>query len=702
MAKTKLPPERNKELSTNAKTRDRLLEIYKDIQEGFVNQRDRVDDILDYWDAYECKLGERQYYSGTSQIYLPFVYDAVEARQTRFTNQLFPQSGRYVEVTTENGDIPHATMALLEHYVGQAKLRTQIVPALCRSADAEGQMSVYVGWKEIKKTLASRVKKPVKAAGLEQEALGEVEDIDQITIKRGMPDIEVLHDADVLILPATSNSVEEAIAAGGWVVVIRRWTKTKIRDLMKRGDIVEKEGEALIDSMNKATKDDTKDVSKELATDAGIKAKGKFALVYEAWGHLKVEGEERLCRAYFGGESQVLGAKLNPYWCDEVPILSVPVRKLAGVSKGVAPISKVIDMQVFANDTINEGADTAHFAAMPITMTDPDKNPKVGTMIMGLGAVWETSPNDTKFAQFPDLWKSAQERAEAIKVQIFQTLGVNPSMIPQSTGGAKKRNQAEMATEQQVDILTTADAVINIEEGILTPLLQRVAAYDHQFRDKPIMIRSFGEMGLKAQMEEVEPLQMNHRYQFKWFGVEAARNAAMIQQQIAMVNVIKGIPPQMYQGYQLKLAPMIMQMVEAAFGPRLAPLIFEDMAKQISVPPDQENEMLAEGFNLPVHPPDNDAEHMQAHMQAMQAGGDPHGTFRYHLMLHSQQQAQKNMAQQQQQGGLPGAPGGAGPGVAGSPKGGAQAGPSVQKGPPGMIHADRLPAAGAVGMPRKM
>ena len=698
MAKTA----RDKELSTKASTRDDLLDIYKIVEDSFTDQRDRIDETIDYWQCYDCELGERQFYQGTSQIFLPFVHDAVEARVTRFTNQLFPQAGRFVDVTTQTGDMPHAIMALIESYVSHAKLRTEVVPALLRNGDIEGQYNLYVGWKEVTRHYTSRTEKPIKAAGVESEALGSEESIEDEDIVRGMPDIEVLHDSDVVIWPATSNGVDDAIESGGGVAIMRRWSKTKIKRLIKEGEIVKSEGEALIEEMRSAAKDQNKNLSKELADTAGVKAKGKHALIYETWCKIEVDGERRIVRIYFGGENKVLGCKLNPYWCDQVPLLSGPVKKKAGVAKGVSLVKHVIDMQVFANDTINEGADTAHFAAMPITMTDPEKNPKVGTMIMGLGAVWETSPRDTSFAQFPDLWRSAQDRAEAIKTQIFQTLGVNPSMMPQQTGAkGGKRNQAEIANEQQVDILTTADAVINVEEQILTPLLQRIAAYDHQFREDDVTIRSFGELGIKAKMESIPPIQADHLYEFKWWGVEAARNAAMIQQQIAMANVVKGIPPQMYKGYELKLAPMITAMVETAFGPRLAPQIFVDLSKQISVDPLVENDLLEQGIPCMVHPPDDDLKHLQVHMAMMQAG-DPHGTFRQHIALHQQQIQAKNMAQQQQMQGQPGSPGGAGqPGAAGAPKPGSQAGPSVQKMPPGAIHPDRLAAAGGMGMPRK-
>ena len=691
-------PSRDDELSKKPKVREDLLDVYKMIEDGFIDQRDRLDDAIDYWQAYNCELGERQFYNGTSQIFMPYIHDAVEARVTRFTNQIFPQAGRFVDVTTQDGTIPHATIALLEHYVSAAKLRTEIVPALIRNGDMEGQYSLYVGWKDVTKHLVSREEKPLKAAGVESEALGSQEDIEEEEVTRGVPDIEVLHDSDLVILPATSNSVDDAIESGGWVAIMRRWSKAKIKSLMKSGDIVQAEGDALIEEMRSAARDTQKNLSKELAESAGVKAKGKMALIYEAWGKMSVPGEEskRLVRVYFGGENKILGCKLCPYWCDEVPIISGPVRKTAGVAKGIAPVKHVIDIQIFANDTINEAADTAHFAAMPITMTDPEKNPKVGTMIMGLGAVWETSPRDTSFAQFPDLWRSGAERANECKNQIFQTLGVNPAMMPQQTGSkAGKRNQAEMAMEQQVDVLTTADAVINLEQQILTPLLQRIAAYDHQFREDDITIRSFGELGTNAKMESIGPLQANYRYQFKWWGVEAARNAAMIQQQIAMINVIKGIPPQMYEGFKLNLAPAISNMVESAFGPRLGPRTFVDLSKQMTVDPLVENDMMEEGIDVMVHPGDDDEKHIQVHMAMMQAG-DPHGAYMRHIALHQHQIQAKNMAQaQQMQGGQPG-------GAPGGPQPGSQAGPQVTKAPPGAMHQDRMAGAGAVTMPRKM
>ena len=207
-------------------------------------------------------------------------------------------------------------------------------------------------------------------------------------------------------------------------------------------------------------------------------------------------------------------------------------------------------------------------------------------------------------------------------------------------------------------------------------------------------------------MEQIPPVQMDRRYQFRWFGVEAARSAQQIQQGIAAMNVIRGIPPQQLAGYQVNLVPIITQLVENTFGPRLAPLVFVGPEQQMPVPVGQENMLLAEGFDVPTHPQDDDQQHIMAHGQLMQQmqmqeGGGSVKKVQTHIWRHMQQMQQKQQAQMQaqqqamQQPGQPGVPGGAiggqqQPGVAGTPRIGAQPGTPRPQGPPGMVPPDQL------------
>lgn len=683
---------RSRELLDEKGVKDALMSLYKGVEKGYDDQINRTNEILSNWELYNSELTAKQFYNGNSKIFIPLVHDAVNARVIRFTNQLFPQSGKNVGVTTEDGVIPHALLALLNHYVKKTRLRTSIVPALIRNGDIEGQYTIYCNWRKTERSVVWRTTKAPELEEGVEDPDEEIEDIEEEEIVHDCPTVEVISDADFLVLPATASSLEQALDEGGSVTIIRRWTQARIEKLIAADEIDEEQGKGLLKQMGDNPKDNKRDTAKEMVDAAGIKSdgRGKHALVYETWHKLFIEGKQRICRTYFAGRDQILSCRRNPFWADKLPIISEPVEKVAGSFKGRAKISMVADMQIQANDAINEAMDSAAYALMPIVMTDPEKNPRVGSMILSLAAIWEADPNSTKFAKMPVLWKDGLEIVAFAKSQIFQTLTVNPSQLTQAAG-KKKLNQAEIAQEQQVDVLTTADAATVMEEGVLSPMLARWVEMDHQFRDEDITVEQYGVMGVRAKMERIKPIQFNRRWQFEWMGVKGARNAQMLQQKIAGLNVLRGIPPQLYEGHKLNLVPLITQMVEDMFGPELAPLIFEDMRSQLSQDPEQENELMLQGLDMPVHPLDNHQEHMQAHIRAMQEGGDASGALRVHLMKHQQMLAQATAAEAQKAQGGVGAPGGAGPGVAGQPRPGAvPMAPRGGQAPPGAIHADRL------------
>lgn len=693
---------RSADISRRKGVRRQLQQLFDDVQDGFQDQGERADDIQDFWDIYNCHLNGRQFYDGNSKIFVPIVRNAVDARKTRFVNQMFPTNNRNVEVTSQDGSLPYATMSLLEHYIGKAKLRTEVMPALMKNGDVEGQYNLFVDWVKQKRSVTWRTTEtPELDEGGENPAAEPVETIRHDEIIEQFPTVEVLSDTDVLVLPQTADSIDKALAAGGSVTVIRRWTKSKIQQMMRDGVIREDAGEALIGSLDKA--DDPERPKSNHLEAAGVKRDGSmaFALVYQTWSVLKVKGERVLCECFYGGAKNILGARRNPLWSDRVPVLSAPVEKIAQTFKGVSKVKPVADIQYFANDAVNEAADSAAYALLPIVMTDPAKNPRVGSMVLSLAAVWETSPQDTQFAQFPQLWEHGFAMVAAAKAEVAQSLSVSPAAITGGGAASKsKTSQAEVAQEQQIDILTTADAVTVVEQAILTPLLELFVEMDHQYRDKEIYVKQYGKMGDAVTLEAIPPIQMEHRYVYRWFGVEQAKAAQQIQQQIAGMNVIRGIPPQQLNGYQVNLVPVVTQLVENLFGPRLAPQVFVSPADQMPVPVEQENVLLANGFEVPTHQMDDDQQHIMVHSQLLQT---PDGKaapnakkIQAHIWEHMQQMQRKMQAMAAMQQGAPGIPGGAigqqqQPGVAGTPRIGAQPAQATGgQGPPGMIHHDQL------------
>ncbi len=541
-----------------------------------------------------------------------------------------------------------------------------------------------------------------------------MEDVDEEDIIEGQPIAEVIHDCDVLILPATSDSNEEALEAGGVVVIVRRWSEAKIDRMIAAKEILPKEGKDLKDLMKVSSDPKLHNIEKKLAENVGITDKGSMATVWEVWHKLKLDdegkpdedGTPRLCRIWFGPERMQLGAKRNPYWNDRCPLLSEPVERVAGVRKGQSPVEPIASLQYEANDAANEGADSAHYAALPIITADPSK--VTTPLIMNLAAIWQAEPGAVRIEQFPDLTPRAVTRIQVATQAIFQSLGVNPSMLPQQTGkpGAK-RNQAEIALEQQVDLMMTSEQVACLQD-MLSDVMAWWLDLDHQFRDDEMMVRAYGTTGIEAKLESVNPIRNRKGIEVRWMGVELARNVAQVQNQISAFNVMKQFRQELKQeGYDLRIGPLAEVLAMSAFGAQVGSKVLLDMRHQLSIDPELENEMLAEGHSVMVNAMDEDPKHIQEHMQAKQELGDPSGMFTVHILQHQQAMKMKAMAQMmqqaqqamQQQGGGGGAPGGGRPG----PRAGAQpTAPRQMQRPTGMVRPDNQPAAGALTMPRRM
>jgi len=238
-----------------------------------------------------------------------------------------------------------------------------------------------------------------------------------------------------------------------------------------------------------------------------------------------------------------------------------------------------------------------------------------------------------------------------------------------------------------------------MEQGLLSPLLEWFYELDYQFRDKPLTIEKFGQMGLFATLEQIPLLQVGAHYQFKWNGTEANKSVQQVQQMIAAMNVLRGIPPQQLNGMKLDITPILEHMVGVAFGPRMAPKVLIDERHQMMMPPEMENELMLNAFPVHVNPLDNDVEHIKIHQLAGKS--DSSGFVHAHILEHIMQMQAKAQAANGGTitvgGGEPGIPGGAGPGVAGTPRMGAQPGAPRMQQPAGAVSKDEMP----LSMPRK-
>lgn len=679
--------DRTKQWKDDEKVKKSLGDIYASVTSGFDDKADQNSIVDRAWDIYNCELNENQMYEGDSKVYLPIAHDAIEARVTRFSNMIFPQTGRYSDVLSSDGKVPYETMAVLDNYVEQCSLRDVVVPALMRAGDISGQYSLFMSWCKRTRNCIKKSEAPLaEAEGVSVMEAGTTPDIEVQKVEDSRPEVSVLDARDLLILPASVDEIDDADV----VAIALRMSKGKIQEMIDSKEFDEEAGETLLANFAMTPSDKQPNPDKKNLNAAGVKvdASGsKTALVYMVWTKLKIAGKYRRCVSYMAGADLILSCKRNPYWSDRIPVISQAALKINGSFWGKSRVESIGKAQYAANDAFNMGQDSIKYSLMPITVVDPEKFQKASSVVLTMGAIWLGDPNAVKIIEFPSQWDKAERVVQECRNQIMQSLGVNPAMLPMG-GAGKKPTQAQISQEQQVALESTADVVTILETAVLNKVLRWFYELDYQYRTKDIHVLRFGPVGMQAEMQAVPPVGVDTHLTFKWYGTEGTKSAQQIQQMISLLNVMKGMPPDMLNGRKIDGGPVLELACNVTFGPRIGPKVLVDQTHMLTMDPMQENNMIHNGFVVSIGPMDNDVEHIKAHAEAAQLTGDPAGLYRIHIMDHQKQMQAKSAPQQQGQQAQPGA----------GPRPGAQAqAPTGPQQPPGAIHPDQMPG----GMPRQ-
>ena len=676
---------------------------YVDIEKAFKNREEADEAIQEYWHIYNADPDDNQAYQGNSKCYVPVVRDAITARAKRSLKQLFPNKYQHVDAVGTDGQKPYPQLSLLEHYIRSTKLKS-VVRSMLVAGDVTGQWNLYVDWMSDVRSVTNMIRKnPIMetAEGAEVELKDPETEVEELTdnevIEQG-PLITDFATEDFIVIPPTVNNIEKADITA----IKLRMSKAQVRKMVADNVFILPEDSEISDWVAAHKGKEKRNPEKKRTSEAGIKTEGtsKYALIFEAHMMLEFEeGKRSLAYVYYAGENDVIGIIKAPQWNQKRPILSAPVERISGSFNGISKIEAVKWMQWNLNDFWNMGQDSAMYSLLPIVMTDPEKNPNYAMMVFGLAAVWPVDPNSTHFQSFPQLWKDSVQMCQSIKSQIHESLDVNEMMMGKT--GSGRKNNAAVGAQMQESSISIVDHAERFEEEILNPLMERFFEYDCQFRDTELTVISMGEIGVQAEMQQIPPQQWGQRYFFQWTGTDFVMNMQRMQQQIATMNVLRGIPPQQLNGRKLDITPVLEILVQNVFGNELSNRILIDDRNKFTIDPEIEDEMMVNFIPVETHEADDDVVHLQKHQLAAQISGDPSGLFRSHMQKHMEQLQRKRQmamaAQQPQQGGNPGMPGGAGPGVAGTPRMGAQ--PQIPR--PGQNPPGAIPQDGMIGAPAR-
>lgn len=689
---------------------EKAAKLYSKIVKCFENKEEQNSKCEEYWNIYNASLDENQQYVGNSSSYVPEVRNCINARAKRTVKQLFPNNRKHVDAIGSEGSSPQPVLAMLEHYIRTTDLKATVKADLI-AGDVTGQWNVYIDWFKRRRTIRKVLRQP-KILPIGQGSEKDLSEVDDPTefdhevveeqVTHECPEIVAFATEDLAVYPPTVDDIERSIAS----CIRLRLSLDACLEMQDDGIFIEDiDFKGLFDGREPDKSKEKVNPPKKRTGDAGIKTQGtnKYLLVY--WVHTNLpldgEGKRQAAYVYFYGENEIAGIIRNPLWSGKRPVISAPIEKQTGSFFGISEVEPVKYMQWNLNDFFNMGQDSAQYGLLPVIMTDPLQNPNWAAMVMGLAAVWPVDPMKTKALEFPQLWKDSAQICAMLQGLIRESMGVNDAMMGRSPPGRKNAQQIAAMMQEQASVIS--DHAERYEESILNPLIERIFELDQQFRTEELTVVNKGEAGARAAMMAIEPQQFDERWYFWWSGTSFMVGMQRMQQQIAWMNVLRGIPPQLLNGRRLDVTPILEAGTEQIFGPEIAPHILIDTRDLMAIDPEQENIMLFNGFAVPVHPADEDPKHLQSHQQAATQTGDPSGHFRNHIGMHMAQlnaKRQQAMAQQMQAegklpmggrgGGQQGAPGGARPGIAGTPRTGAQPGMPRMQGPPGMIGADRI------------
>ncbi|MGH8306258.1 MAG: portal protein, partial [Steroidobacteraceae bacterium] len=477
---------------------------------------------------------------------------------------------------------------MLEHYIRSSDLRSVIRSDLI-AGDVTGQWNLMLDWSKSSRSVTKLLRRnptlslepETPGQGLEVANPQEEEEVEETEeVEEEGPEVIDFATEDLAVIPPTCNDLQTAKA----VAVRVRMSKDAVQEKVDEGVFILPEGTDIEQLVKPDPARDKHNPVKKQVKDAGVRTEGtwKYALIYVTYAKLDLGGEyDQEAIIYFAGQEEIVGIIANPLWSGKRPLISEPVERIQGSFFGKSKIEPVKFLQWQLTDFWNMGQDSAMYSLLPIWAVDPLKTPQWSQLVMGLAAVWPVSPADVKPITAPQLWKDSAQICDLIKRQIWESLDVNELMMGRMPQG-RKNNQlmGSMMQEQSINI---TDHATRYEECVLNPVLEFLFEFDQQYRTKSLLIEQRGEVGYKASLQEIPVPQWGEKYFFRWVGTEFMLGAQRLQQQIAWMNVLKGVPPQLLNGRTLDVTPILEAGTENLFGPEMAPRILVDQRNQFTV-----------------------------------------------------------------------------------------------------------------------
>ena len=661
-------------------------EIVQDVQDNWVplirrtrRQRQLLNDQWLRYDNLWSARPDSQSYAGRTRTYLATGRRVIENWVTKLKQDLFPQSGRWVQTSCDNinGEDQIAVWdALWKKFLLQMKIRRQLTPWL-RMLVTMGTAPLDLGWRfsaEMMEVLRRR------ADGTVQPTMDEI-------VRYLGPTIRPIPPWRWYVYPASVNDLEDCSLI--------------FEDFLMDPRRAEALGETAISEADESLGMQFENVEELLktvpskGTSAG--ASDKFAvqqrqlaargLLSPAYGQDDPHQQLIMCKSFIqaqyddeplpvwyqlvlGGDDVVVSVRRGPFTYGLPTYLCGKFLEKEEEFYGYGVASAIDTLQYQANDLANQSGDALTWSLNPVVGVDPSMVQDHTTLKMRPGAKWLIR-NPRQSIQPIEFPKDSAAAGQAAVQQIIGLMNDVANVSPYGGAGAVGRSKGRAVTTLGGMQLIAGDALVQvaditqgIEDAVLNPMLSRIYDMTIQCLDVPLALKTEGVRGAAMVQRQIVRDDLVGEFDFSWLASASNFNLQVRGAQLnQFVQVAGRLPPQMLAQENIRINWKYLLQAVWSMGFQLpdADRVIQSNVPVVATAPDIENELLRIGRfeDVMVSPADKDADHIRSHLEAARTEIEPviQAAFTQHIQRHELAMVAKQvMAQQQAMGQMQGAP----------------------------------------------
>lgn len=363
--------------------------------------------------------------------------------------------------------------------------------------------------------------------------------------------------------------------------------------------------------------------------------------LFDAFG----TGETREFVITIADSRVILRVQENPHDDKHRPYAVARASKEAFRFFNVAPADHAVHMQITMDEHYNLAMDSQRLSVQPFYWVDEGANDIPDSLLnIEPGKVFRTKQPPTAIVP-PPILNQFLGMQNQFRLDMEEIYGA--PRIMQGTEGGNTATEVERKT---MEGNKRAGGLVRAFTGCMEQILQKMHALNQQYVTKSQVFRVLGKPGAKlAQYSEIGPEILDVDLDFEFMGPSNLQHVGMRGTQYQQFAAA-AYPWVANDPNALNRSELVSELFTAMVGSRPASdIVKSPQPLDEMLPAEEENILLLQGQEVPIHEADNDEEHLRTHAPIGESPRfkrlSPHSQQYYvkHMLMHEQAMERKRV-----------------------------------------------------------